>query len=203
MSNVNAPLNPSLPPKGAPYREWHIPFSHDQMTLREAHASLGALGAKQEDIPLRVQLVENPRFRLPGFTIFHGAVALQTHDYIHILLGRGLLPEDEAFVVGFTMGSTKRITAFEENCYVLASRYFYPRRYRFSKVQIGVFRNATRLARLSNCQPLDSVDFETYLDAKLREIRQAIGMESDLILAYYGAEKIRYPAFKGSQRLLV
>jgi hypothetical protein len=40
-----------------------------------------------------IQLVENPRFNLPGIDLFHGAVDLATHDAIHILLGRGLLPK--------------------------------------------------------------------------------------------------------------
>jgi len=62
------------------YKDWHIPFSNDAMTLREAQASLSSLGAKQESIPLMVQLVENPRFDMPGFDIFHGAVDLKTHD---------------------------------------------------------------------------------------------------------------------------
>jgi hypothetical protein len=97
------------------WKDWHIPFSRDQITLREAKESLAALGAKQEDIPLMIQLVENPRFNLPGIDLFHGAVDLATHDAIHILLGRGLLPKDEAFVIGFTMGSTDQVTTMEEN----------------------------------------------------------------------------------------
>ena len=114
------------------WTDWHIPFARDRMTLREAHADLSKLGARAEDIPLMIQLVENPRFDLPGFDLFHGAVDLQTHDYIHILLGRGLLADDEAFVIGFTMGSTNRVTTLEENLYALISRYFYPKVYQFN-----------------------------------------------------------------------
>jgi hypothetical protein len=32
---------------------------------------------------------------------------------IHVLLGRGLLAQDEAFVIGFTMGATKAVSGFE------------------------------------------------------------------------------------------
>ena len=185
------------------YKDWHIPFSKGDLTLREARASLSALGARQEDIPLMVQLVENPRFDIPGIDIFHGAVDIQTHDCIHILLGRGLLPKDEAFVIGFTMGSTNKVTTLEENLYALASRYLYPKVYQFNDDEIRIFKDATKLGYISDCQPLDEIDYEKYLDWKLREIRQDINLENDLILAYYGIEKKRYPQSKASQRLLV
>ena len=94
-------MKPIVQPPSA-WEEWHIHFSQDQITLREARASLEALGAKQNEIPLMVQLVENPRYDLPGLDIFHGKVDLKRHDAIHILLGRGLLNKDEAFVIGFT-----------------------------------------------------------------------------------------------------
>ena len=149
-----------------------------------------------------VQLVENPRFDIPGFDLFHGAVDLRTHDYIHILLGRGLLPEDEAFVIGFTMGSTDKVTTFEENLYTLVSRHLYPKVYQFSDASIRIFKDATKLGYISDCQPLNQVHYAQYLDWKLRDIRRAITLESDLLMAYYGIEKRRHPASKASQRLV-
>ena len=184
------------------WTDWHVPFLREEITLREAHADLSKLGARQEDIPLMIQLVENPRFNLPGFDLFHGAVDLQTHDYIHILLGRGLLAEDEAFVIGFTMGSTNKVTTFEENLYALASRHFYPKAYQFNDEAIRIFKDATKLGYISDCQPLDQVRYSQYLDWKLRDIRTALGLEGDLLLAYYRIEQRRYPKSKASQRLL-
>jgi hypothetical protein len=35
---------------------------------------------------------------------------LEGHDCMHVILGRGLLNQDEAFVIGFTMGSARKIT---------------------------------------------------------------------------------------------
>jgi hypothetical protein len=184
------------------YKDWHIPYSKDDLTLRQARASLAALGAKQEDIPLMVQLVENPRYDIPGIDIFHGAVDIQTHDAIHILLGRGLLPKDEAFVIGFTMGSTNKVTTLEENLYALVSKYLYPKVYQFDNEAIRIFKDATKLGYISDCQPLDSIEYDKYLDWKLRDIRQEINLESDLILAYYRIEQKRYPKSKASRRLL-
>lgn len=184
------------------YKDWHIPFSKDQITLREAREQLAALGAEQVDIPLMVQLVENPRFDIPGIDLFHGAVDIVTHDYIHILLGRGLLPKDEAFVIGFTMGSTNKVTTLEENLYALVSKYLYPKVYKFDDQAIRIFKDATKLGYISDCLPLDKVRYEKYLDSTLRDIREEIGLESDLILAYYRIEKKRFPRSKASQRLI-
>lgn len=184
------------------WKDWHIPFSRDQITLCEAKESLAALGAKQEDIPLMIQLVENPRFDIPGVDFFHGAVDLATHDSIHILLGRGLLPKDEAFVIGFTMGSTDQVTTMEENLYSLFSKHLYPKVYQFGDEEIRIFKDATKLGFISNCRPLDKIDYAKYLDWKLADIRSDIGLEGDLIQAYFRIEQRRYPAAKASQRLL-
>jgi hypothetical protein len=184
------------------WEDWHIPFSRDQITLREAKESLSALGAKQEEIPLMVQLVENPRYDIPGVDFFHGAVDLAAHDSIHILLGRGLLPKDEAFVIGFTMGSTDQVTTMEENLYALFSKHLYPKVFRFQEEEIRIFKDATKLGFISNCRPLDKIDYTQYLDVTLRDMRQDIGLESDLILAYFRIEQRRYPDSKASQRLL-
>jgi len=184
------------------YKEWHIPFSQDEMTLREAKQSLAALGAKQKDIPLLVQLVENPRYDIPGIEVFHGAVDVETHDSIHIILGRGLLPKDEAFVIGFTMGSTNKVTTLEEKLYTLVSKYLYPKVYQFKDEEIRIFKDAVRLGYISDCRALDKIDYDKYLDSTLRDIRRDIQLESDLILAYYAIEQKRYPKSKASHRLL-
>ena len=184
------------------WKDWHIPFSQHGITLREAKDSLAKLGAKQEDIPLMIQLVENPRFNIPGFDFFHGAVDLATHDAIHILLGRGLLPKDEAFVIGFTMGSTDQVTTMEENLYAVFTKHLYPKVYQFNDEEIRIFKDATKLGFVSDCRPLDKIDYAKYLDWKLGDIRRDIGLEGDLILAFYRIEQKRFPASKAIQRLL-
>lgn len=172
------------------------------MTLREASQTLSSLKLKQEDVPLLIQLVENPKYDLPGIDIFHGSVDLETHDYIHILLGRGLLAMDEAFTIGFTMGSTNKVTTVEEVLYSITSKYLYPKLYRFSDQDIAVFKDATKLGYISDCTPLDKIPFKKYLDWKLEDIRKEIKLELDLILAYYRIEKKRYHESRASQRLL-
>lgn len=159
-------------------------------------------GAGQNEIPLMIQLVENPRYKFPGFTLFHGAVDLEQHDYIHIILGRGMLELDEAFTIGFTMGSTKKVTETEEQLFALIAQYLYPTVYQFGEREIEVFRDAVRLGYVSDCQPLDEIDFRQYLDMPLRVVRERIGVEANLLRAYYEIEKNRYPDATASRRLL-
>lgn len=184
------------------YRDWYIPFRQDTVTLRQARQSMSIVRANEEEIPLMVQLVENPKFQIPGFRLFHGAVDLSQHDYIHIVLGRGLLEKDEAFTIGFTMGSTNKVTTTEEKLYELVTRYLYPKVYQFSDEDIEVFKNAVRLAYISSCAPLDEFDFNSCLDIPLYELRKQLGLEEKLLLAYYEIEKYRYPDARDSQRLL-
>ena len=61
------------------------------VALAEAIEDMRRVGAAQAEIPLLVQLIENPRYKVPGIDLFHGRVELHQHDAIHILLGRGLL----------------------------------------------------------------------------------------------------------------
>lgn len=183
------------------YREWHIPLTREGITLAEARDSLAQVSAHPDEIPLLVKLVENPAYALPGITLFHGAVDLHTHDAIHIILGRGLLNMDEAFVVGFTMGSTNRVSSTEEQLFAFISKNLYPDVYKFSDDDIAVFRNGVRLAFVSGCQPLDQVDYEGFDDWTLKSIREELGIETELLRAYYAIEKKRYPDSKASQRL--
>jgi len=186
-----------------PVEEWFIPLSETRLTLRQAHSQLAAFGLKQEDVPLIIQLVENPKFDLPGIDLFHGAADLETHDFIHILLGRGLLIKDEAFVIGFTMGSTNRVSTTEERLFSLITRFVYPKGYRFSQEDLQVYRDAVRLGYVSDCKPLAEIDFKPYLDWPLGKIRQDIGLEVDLLRAYYAIEARRYPEIQESTRNLV
>ena len=184
-------------------RDWFVPVSHRRMTLREADASLDAVRMAPEEVPFLVRLVENPGLDLPLLDVFHGAPDLPTHDYLHIVLGRGLLAKDEAFVIGFTMGATDQVGRGEEFLYGVFAKYFYPKQYRFTDEDLRVFRDAVRLGFISDCDPrLCSTDFERFLDTPLEGIRDTLGIETDLLRAYYAIEKRRFPGSRESARLL-
>ena len=182
-------------------KEWFIPISEENKTLGQAFDEMSKISLEQDSIPLIVQLAENPKFDLPGIDIFSGATNLETHDFIHLILGRGVLPKDEAFVLGYTMGSTNRVSSFEEKIYGLFTKYLYPKHYRFSNDDFQVYKDAVRLGYISDCIALDKVNFSEYLDLPLAEVRKQLGVETSLLKAYYEIEKTRYPDCFECQRL--
>jgi hypothetical protein len=189
-------------PKPGTWREWRVPLSRGQQTLRAVRKTLEPFGADQREIPLIIQLVENPKYDLPGIDIFPGATDLPTHDMIHIVLGRGLLPKDEAFVIGFTMGSTDRFGATEQGLYGFFAKYLFPKIYRFGDEELRVFKDAVRLGYVSDCRSLAEVKYDSMLDLTLTQARAELGIEEELLRAYYTIEKRRYPNSPESQRLL-
>lgn len=184
------------------WRDWHLPLSQAEVSLGEALADLKRVGAAPEEIPLVVRLVENPSYEMPVVDLFAGRVDLHAHDCIHILLGRGLLSKDEAFVIGFTMGSTRRIGCAEERLFTLIARTLYPGIYRFTEDDVRVFRDALRLGYLCDGARLDQVHYPDFFELPLAEVRRRLGIETDLLRAYYAMEKRRFPDSPESRRLL-
>jgi hypothetical protein len=183
-------------------KTWITKLSEDQRTLHDAFESLMSIGNSQEEVPFIVRLTENPAYNFSGLGFFKGRVTLRQHDFIHIILGRGLTLMDEAFVIGFTMGSTDRVSTHEANLFTFINQVLYPKPYRFTPEGTQVFKDAVALGYVSDCQPLDTVDFEPMIDWPLQRIREAIHLEVDLLQAYYRIEAKRYPSCHASQRLL-
>jgi len=181
---------------------FHIPLWETETTLREAYDRLMGVGNPPDDVPLIVRLTENPDFHFGGFGFFKGRVTLEQHDYAHIVLGRGLVLMDEAFVIGFTMGSSNRVSTQEKELFAFIAGNAYPKPYRFTKDGLQVFKDATHLGYISDCQPLELIDFRPLLDLPLGEVRKRIGLEADLLQAYYEIEARRYPNVRASQRLV-
>ncbi len=184
------------------FRAWINPLSRGDLILGEVRQTLQRIGASDGDIPMAVRLVENPEFDMPGTDIFPGRVSLAAHDYAHILLGRGLLKNDEAFVIGFTMGSTDRMSTWKENVFAAASKYIYSGPFKFNDEQIFIFRRGVALGLASECEPLDKVDYPSLLHLPIDEARERIGIEKPLIAAWAAIEKAKFPRSLASRRLL-
>ena len=61
---------------------WSIPLTERDVTLEEAASSMNKWKLTQSEVPLIIQLVENPKYRLKW--LFPGSVTLRVHDYAHI-----------------------------------------------------------------------------------------------------------------------
>ena len=130
---------------------------------------------KQKDISWLVWLIENPKspFHL------HGAATLHDHDHIHVLLGRGQANDDEAFVIGFTMGNDDRTKSWEAKLFKFISRWLYPKSERFAKKQLKTFDSGFKYGRskLNLYQRIGEMDW-TKIDKgiTLRELRTDFGL---------------------------
>lgn len=184
------------------YKQWAIPLSQGDMSLGEALDDLSQLGAKAAEIPLIIQLMENPKYRMPGLTLFHGAIDLYGHDCVHILLGRGLLPKDEAFVIGYTMGRSHRVGRTEARLFGWIAQHIYPGVYRFGPEEVQIFNDAVALGSIGQGPDLHTQNFRQQTQLSLRQLRQQLQIDEDLLRAYYRLEQKNHPQDRASQRLL-
>jgi len=183
-------------------KSFFLPLREGHVTLREGMERLMAIGNPSTDVPWIVRIMENPAFDVPPLSLFRGRVTLEQHDCIHLLLGRGTTLMDEAFTIGFTMGSTKRMRTSATEFFGQVASRFYPKAYRFPPAAHRVFQDAVHLAAISDCQPLDHVDFHALMDYPLREVRRRVGVEESLLQAYYELEAKRNPRIAACRRLI-
>ena len=183
---------------GLMIEKWHIPYFESNMTLWKALDMMADIKLDPKQIPLIIQLVENPKYDVG---LFAGNVDLFTHDSIHVILGRGLLTKDEAFVIGYTMGSTKKIGRWRKNLFMFCAKYLYPKGYRFGEEERFVFNMG--VAAGNRCPTdLSTVDFHLIQRDEIRQIRQKFGINNHLIKACYELEKRMFGGSYESERLL-
>ena len=83
---------------------------------------------QQGEIHWFVWLLENPKSPIS----LTGAVDLDNHDIIHILLNRDMEVKDEAMVIGFTMGNSDTTSSCVRWLFEFCARYLYPEGYNFN-----------------------------------------------------------------------
>lgn len=170
-------------------------FDPDPRTLGEVLATLPA--NRPDEIDALVRLVENPAspYALPG------AVALDRHDCIHVLLGRGLLGADEAFVVGYTMGAAaSSMDAELLDTFKLIAKRLYPKHYRMSEDDLFVFDLGYQLGARSRVR-IDELPLEAAHGERVDALRARAGVEVDALRAVYAAERALFPGSLASARL--
>ena len=128
-------------------------------------------------------------------------MTLQSHDIIHVLLGRGLLPKDEAYVIGFTMGSTRGLTWPEKRLFRFVSRHLYPDGYRFTGDDLEVFEAGVECATQMKCMDLSKVDLSWFSSYTVKRARSELGIDVDRLYVDYTLEQLTYTSTE-SQRLL-
>ena len=181
-------------------RVWHIPLkTQKRLTLQKSLKTMELFRLNQKEVPLIIKLVENPDCWTSK--LFTGAVDLFRHDCIHVLLGRGLLPKDEAFVIGYTMGSAKKMKRWRRNLFMFFAKYLYPKGYRLREEERFVFNMGVKMGSLIE-EDLSLVDFESLNKLTPKGLREKLGVDENLLMNYYLLEKVLFPDSPESQRLL-
>jgi hypothetical protein len=179
--------------------EWIFPLAGHRKKMGTILRDMESFKLNQEDIPLIIKLVENPRYKTSR--LFTGAIDLFSHDCMHIILGRGLLLKDEAFVIGYTMGSSKKMKWWRRNLFMFVSKYFYPSGYDFGEEERFIFNQGVKAGSFCKTD-LSKVNFKELAAITTHRSRKRLGIEKSLLTKCYELEKSLFPNSKESQRLL-
>ena len=180
------------------WEEWNPGLDTDHMTIAEVLATMPA--AEAQDVPEIIRKYENPESpdALPG------AIHLDRHDCIHVLLGRGLHVQDEAFIIGATMGAASDITDEAVETFIRISTTEYPKHWRFEEAHIPSYRLGVGFA-MDNLAGKDlhliPLEEEPWQSMGVEEARKALGISRPELRAYYRKAEILVPGTRATRRL--
>lgn len=177
------------------WRHWNPGLDNDHKTLDEVLKTLPA--APPEAIPWIIRVVENPS----SMIALPGAINLARHDAVHVLLGRGLTTQDEAFVIGFTMGATKKLKRWQEHVFEFAATKLYPKPYTFTEGDLISWRLGVDEGRRQGKLPLESYPFEEKGHMLLGELRKLVGVDTLRLRAVNKQMQVIRPDGPATRRL--
>ena len=177
------------------WHEWNPGLHNGERYLQDVINTLPA--AKADAIPWLVRLFENPASAIA----FPGAINLSRHDAIHVLLGRGLRNQDEAFVIGFTMGTSSQIHHWQTQSFRWIITHLYPAPYKFTAQDLIAFDLGFALGMQLHTRDLDQFPFEEHAQRRLKDLRQGLGVNSQKLQAIYRLEALLIANTSASHRL--
>jgi hypothetical protein len=115
-------------------------------------------------------LLENPNSPIS----LTGAIDLENHDLVHILLDRGMDIRDEAMVIGFTMGNSTGTSSLVKWLFEFCARYLYPAGYKFNDADIVEFN---RGYAYGYTRPKRNIHLERFdVTQNISDIREKFGI---------------------------
>jgi hypothetical protein len=120
---------------------------------------------------------------------------------IHVLLGRGLLDQDEAFVIGFTMGSTRAVTVLERWVFKCAVSVLYPEPYRIPQKMLAAYDLGLEAGSGMGVRNLHCAIGDDMLERPLGATRRSLGIDTARLCEFYARERAALPGTLASQRL--
>jgi hypothetical protein len=177
------------------WSDWSPGLDNDHLSLQHVLNSLPA--AAPEQIPWQVRALENPSSPIA----FPGAISLQRHDAIHALLGRGLSSQDEAFVIGYTMGAARKIRSWQFAIFRFVATRLYPKPYRFQSSDLIAFDIGFAQGQQGQARDLHTIALETMGEQSLQQLRHRLGINVHALHAAYRTEAALLPQTISSRRL--
>jgi hypothetical protein len=187
-------LNTKEGRKPTEWAKWNPGVDNENQTLGSAYRTLPRY--EFSSYPMIVRALENPKSPIA----LKGKCDLLTHDLIHILLGRGLLLQDEAFVIGYTMGTSRSIGGFEKELFKKCAHRLYPPKYRFTQTDLAVY-DLGFAAGQSNRIEIFKIALAEMLGRQIGDIRRDLTINVDLLKSFYAIERTMFNT-KASARLL-
>lgn len=178
--------------------EWAPGLDTDQMTLRDVLDTMPAADAAE--VPEIIRKYENPESpdALPG------AITLARHDCIHVLLGRGLHVQDEAFIIGATMGAASDITEDIVDFFIKVSTTEYPKHWRFENDHIASYLLGVGFA-VDNLPNKDlhliPMEEEPWQSKTVAQARKDLGIVKEELRAYFRKAELLVPGTAATRRL--
>lgn len=176
------------------WAEWYPGLDTDDVVLRDLYRKMP--GFPPEAVASMVRLFENP----DSPVAFEGAITLERHDILHCLLGRGLVDQDEAFVLGFTMGTSPRINPVKTWAFKMVLAH-YPEPYRILGPELQAYDLGVEAAQQSGVEAIYDQPLEQYYDQRIGDIRRTLGIDKALLMTFYAREQSEIPGTPASLRL--
>ena len=143
----------------------------DDCILATAYAELQ--GDPSSDIPWLMWLLENP----DSPCCLPGSIGLYNHDCMHLILNQGFTSDNEAFVVGFSMGNDLRTNWLHLAIIKIVSVWIYPQKYRWEPDNVKAFDRGIALGQKTKLKNLNLAMPIEWNDQTLREIRTQLELE--------------------------
>jgi len=168
------------------WTRWYPGLDNDHMSVGSVLDTMP--GFNDEDIPAIIRAFESPDspLKLPG------ACTLEHHDVLHVLLGRGLVDQDEAFVLGFTAVADPDFSDEDMDRYKFAFS-LYPEPYCIRGCDLIAFDLGVEAARKMELRNIIDLDVEKILPQSIGQMRRDLGIDKEVLLDSYAEELRRIP----------
>lgn len=176
------------------WKEWDPFIIPELETVFNAYSSMPRSPIKK--VPLLVRMLENPRSPIA----LAGPTTMLDHDCIHIVLGRGLLPQDEGFVIGYSIGNASHSSALDRLLFHELAP-FYPNPYKFTSTDLRAFDYGFDCGARSGIRNIHLFHFENNINRTIGAVREQLGISRSRLLSWFREELGFIPESRESRRL--